>query len=79
MDFWFEFLDIHINEKTTIFHDFHGFKWFTKEETKNEWSKQVYVNKNISTHISKMAYILLFWWSYNQSNDVKSIWAYRYA
>jgi hypothetical protein len=26
-----------------------------------------------------MAYILLFWWSYNQSNDVKSIWAYRYA
>jgi hypothetical protein len=36
MDFWFEFLDIHINEKTTIFHDFHGFKWFTKEETKNE-------------------------------------------
>jgi len=26
MDFWFEFLDIHMNEKTT-YHDCHGFKW----------------------------------------------------
>jgi len=28
VDFWFEFLDVHMNEKTTIFHDFHGFKWY---------------------------------------------------
>jgi hypothetical protein len=27
MDFWFEFYDIHINEKAITFHDFHGFKW----------------------------------------------------
>jgi hypothetical protein len=27
MDFWFEFLDIHMNEKTIICHDCHGFKW----------------------------------------------------
>ncbi len=27
MDFWFEFIDIHMNEQTTTFHDFHGFKW----------------------------------------------------
>ncbi len=27
MDFWFEFLDIHMNEKTTTCHDCHGFKW----------------------------------------------------
>jgi len=27
MDFWFEFLDIHMNEKGTTCHDFHGFKW----------------------------------------------------
>ncbi len=26
MDFWFEFLDIHMNEKTTC-NDCHGFKW----------------------------------------------------
>jgi hypothetical protein len=25
MNFWFEFLDIHMNEKTT-WHDWHGFK-----------------------------------------------------
>jgi hypothetical protein len=29
MDFGFEFLDIHMNEKTTIYHDCHGFKWQT--------------------------------------------------
>jgi hypothetical protein len=28
MDFWFEFLDINLNEKTTICHDCHGFKWW---------------------------------------------------
>ncbi len=27
MDFWFEFLDIHNNEKTITYHDCHGFKW----------------------------------------------------
>jgi hypothetical protein len=27
MDFWFEFLDINLNEKTKKFHDCHGFKW----------------------------------------------------
>ncbi len=27
MDFWFEFLNIQMNEKTIICHDFHGFKW----------------------------------------------------
>jgi hypothetical protein len=27
MDFWFEFFDIHMNEKSTICHDCHGFKW----------------------------------------------------
>jgi hypothetical protein len=27
MDFWFEFLDIHMNEKVITFHDCHGFKW----------------------------------------------------
>ncbi len=27
MDFWFEFLDININEKPITCHDFHGFKW----------------------------------------------------
>ncbi len=27
MDFWFEFLDIHMNEKTITCHDYHGFKW----------------------------------------------------
>jgi hypothetical protein len=26
MDFWFEFLDIHMNEQTIISHDNHGFK-----------------------------------------------------
>jgi hypothetical protein len=25
--FWFELLNIHINEKTITCHDFHGFKW----------------------------------------------------
>ncbi len=25
--FWFEFLDIHMNEKTITCHDCHGFKW----------------------------------------------------
>jgi hypothetical protein len=27
MDFWFEFLNIQMNEKTIICHDRHGFKW----------------------------------------------------
>jgi hypothetical protein len=27
MDFWFEFLDIHMNEKTSTCYDCHGFKW----------------------------------------------------
>jgi hypothetical protein len=27
MDFWFEFLNIHMNEKEIICHDYHGFKW----------------------------------------------------
>ncbi len=27
MDFWFEFLDIHMNKKTITSHDCHGFKW----------------------------------------------------
>jgi len=27
MNFWFELLDIHMNEKTITFHDYHGFKW----------------------------------------------------
>jgi hypothetical protein len=27
MDFCFEFLEIHMNEKTIICHDYHGFKW----------------------------------------------------
>ncbi len=27
MDFWFEFLDIHMNKKITTCHDCHGFKW----------------------------------------------------
>ncbi len=27
MDFWFEFLNIHMNEKAKICHDCHGFKW----------------------------------------------------
>jgi hypothetical protein len=27
MDFWFEFLDIHMNEKRPTCHDCHGFKW----------------------------------------------------
>jgi hypothetical protein len=26
MDFWFEFLDIYMTEKTTTYHDCHGFK-----------------------------------------------------
>jgi hypothetical protein len=25
MDFWFEFLDIHMNKKRITFHDYHGF------------------------------------------------------
>ncbi len=27
MDFWFEFLNIHMNEKPITYHDCHGFKW----------------------------------------------------
>ncbi len=27
MNFWFEFLDIHMNEKVIPYHYFHGFKW----------------------------------------------------
>ncbi len=27
MDFWFEFLNIHMNGKATTCHDCHGFKW----------------------------------------------------
>jgi hypothetical protein len=27
MNFWFEFLDIHMNEKPITCHDCHGFKW----------------------------------------------------
>jgi hypothetical protein len=27
MDFLFEFLDVHMNEKIITYHDFHGFKW----------------------------------------------------
>jgi hypothetical protein len=27
MDFWFEFCDIHMNEKIITYHDCHGFKW----------------------------------------------------
>jgi len=27
MDFWFEFLDIHMNEKTTTCHNWYDFKW----------------------------------------------------
>jgi len=27
MDFWFEFLNIHMNEKTITYKDYHGFKW----------------------------------------------------
>jgi hypothetical protein len=27
MDFWFDFLDIHMNEKGQTYHDCHGFKW----------------------------------------------------
>jgi hypothetical protein len=27
MDFWFEFLDVHMNEKNITYNDCHGFKW----------------------------------------------------
>jgi hypothetical protein len=27
VDFWFEFFDIHMNEKEITYHDCHGFKW----------------------------------------------------
>jgi hypothetical protein len=27
MNFWFEFLDIHMNKKTITCHDYQGFKW----------------------------------------------------
>ncbi len=27
MDFWFELINVHMNEKTIICHDCHGFKW----------------------------------------------------
>jgi hypothetical protein len=27
IDFWFEFFDIRMNEKTITCHDYHGFKW----------------------------------------------------
>jgi hypothetical protein len=27
MDFWFEFLNIQMNEKIITCHDYHGFKW----------------------------------------------------
>jgi hypothetical protein len=27
MDFWFEFLDIYMNEKVITYHDSHDFKW----------------------------------------------------
>jgi hypothetical protein len=27
MDFWFEFIDIHMNKKTITCHDYNGFKW----------------------------------------------------
>jgi hypothetical protein len=27
MNFWFEFLNIHMNEKIITCHDFHGLKW----------------------------------------------------
>ncbi len=27
MNFWFEFSNIHMNEKITTCHDCHGFKW----------------------------------------------------
>jgi hypothetical protein len=27
MDFWFEFFNIHMNEKIIISHDYHDFKW----------------------------------------------------
>jgi len=27
MDFWFQFLDIHMNEKELTCYDCHGFKW----------------------------------------------------
>jgi hypothetical protein len=45
MDFWFEFLDIHVNEKTIIFHDCHGFK---------------YQNINISPILTTFLYDLMF-------------------
>jgi len=30
MDFWFQFFNIHMNEKTITSHDCHGFKWKNK-------------------------------------------------
>jgi hypothetical protein len=27
MDFWFEFINIHMNEKVITYHDGHGLKW----------------------------------------------------
>jgi hypothetical protein len=27
MDFWFEFFNIHMNEKTITCNEYHGFKW----------------------------------------------------
>jgi len=40
MDFWFEFLDIHINKKTRTCHDCHGFKW-----------KNKYLSLNVTTFL----------------------------
>jgi hypothetical protein len=35
MDFWFEFFNIHMNEKGKTWHDYHGFKMVRRKYFSN--------------------------------------------
>jgi hypothetical protein len=47
MNFWFEFLDIHMNEKAITYHDYHGFKW-----------KNINIYLIVTTPQCKLLYVL---------------------
>ncbi len=49
MNFWFEFFDIHMNEKAITCHDFHGFKW------------QNIIFLNIDFFLCSLTFLLDFW------------------
>jgi hypothetical protein len=52
MDFWFELCNIHINEKWTICHDYHGFKW----ENINNFPILIFFFPSFNTLISSFDY-----------------------